>query len=362
MINRMRTGISRTVTLTLLVVIFLATASIVVFAYPGLVGSLPGVPTSGSATTTKPAFSNAASTVAQVLPYFRQTPTGCNEGNQSNNFTPSTRALSSPQLGNATLDLWGTQSAIGAVRMCSFPSGGISTNISLSNITYNRIAGPAGYPDISYGASFGPSSKQSSLLSLPESVEALPGSIVAFTNYSVTPSPFPLDFAYDIWLSQTPNAYPWNSGNASNGFEMMVFLYSSVNPTGFLPIGSVSESAVVNGKNTTLNWDEWISQSNGGKWSTISFELVNPIPPGYGSSSDLNGTGFLSADVGVSITSFLSEAQRILNVTTQNYYLNAIDLGSEFGGVGYYACNYTWNLFEYYYVIDGQQVSIAGDY
>jgi hypothetical protein len=229
----------------------------------------------------------------------------------------------------------------------------------------------AAYPENIYGYSpnigassnsiAGYSSNQFAALQFPIVVSDFPRlwSVVDYSVAELGSNSLPkMDFAYDIWLSSSYKPYfpPNNGGVPPRGVvEIMIWTYSNdLNPAGYenganqYPIPTWIDNGGGSGTlEGTLNWNVYVSNGDESqnKQAIVSFEMPS---------------GEQSGIIGVDIKAVLNAAVSVLNsnygwssATLNSYWVNDIELGSEFGpqnnGESAY---YQYTISSYHYVID----------
>lgn len=256
---------------------------------------------------------------------------------------------SNPQVGLLTLggDLWNLSSlpklSAGSVEMSYGDRLAAAVDFART-LPKNPIVKIVGYPNIEYGhnlfATQGNTTAQRPL-SIPMLVNQLPD-FIAVTAYSISdlkPAGLPMDFSYDIWLTNDQ----WHStGVGGPGVvEIMVWLYeSNLSPASDLLSSptSVSLPTWINGSVSVRTWNIYVCKYICLGHPVVSMVLSTPVKSGA---------------VGVDIPNFISEALAVLGGQEQSssYYLEAIDLGSEFGYVlPTTAAIFDWNLSHYCFI------------
>jgi len=242
-------------------------------------------------------------------------------------------------------DLWNLgSSASGDVMMRNASSGALSVGVDFPSAPgATRSTWVLGYPNISYGvAPQAPadSPKPSASLPLPMKLEALPKDLIATTNYKLAgTSSVKYDFAYDIWLEPQHTVETPRAGT----LEVMVW---TADGNGALPPGykkTVSMDFVSNGVRRTGQWGIYIANGDKSARTTTTVELVLTKSISVGKVSVDLTSAFLNVE------SALRQYDSAHWSTFSDYYLDSIDLGSEFGrksghsGAGPFA----WNLYDY---------------
>ncbi len=199
----------------------------------------------------------------------------------------------------------------------------------------------AGYPNVGYGQSlWGGRDAATPPLSLPMQVSHLPEPTWALTDYGLRSgqTEFPIDIAYDLWLSAAPA--PRNASNlpgASAGdVEVMAWVYNdgSHAPAGHR-IASLNLPTWVNGRDvSTTQWTVFVCPaSQCVAWPVVSFVF------GYGS-------GVAGGSVGVDLRALLTDISSTPPLSS--YYLDQISLGAEFGYKS--ASGFAWDVSDYCYL------------
>jgi hypothetical protein len=208
---------------------------------------------------------------------------GANNGNQYGYLPLS--------FGSIQENLWNLQSSSGSISQCTKTTG-IKTTISLDTINYGANlgtcnvfndfhfcgVGPAGYPEYGYGnssydLSFG---SQNSLLEFPMQMKTFDKlgywATVKYNLGTPNPSTLPTDFAYDLWLEQSPVP---GQAPETNDLEVMIDLYNNkllptsqqyclylgplgtqcITTPGFSEVGTYTTTLKVNGVSQSSTWD-----------------------------------------------------------------------------------------------------------
>jgi hypothetical protein len=207
--------------------------------------------------------------------------------------------------------------------------------------------GVAGYPEMIYGHSpwstqSAASSTQNPSLTFPLSVSSLASGLWATTDYSVSATSGtlpPLDFTYDIWITQTPQAATSCQQDRSNtngqgdptDYELMIWLdydssfalpwsYTTRNPVpqDEKPI-PVSIPTWINGQLQSVSWNLYEGIIGNHQFPTLFAILASPQNAAY---------------VGVNITGILGafESSPFSISALSGDVIQDIELGSEFQG------------------------------
>jgi hypothetical protein len=306
-----------------------------------VMGDSAGATSSRAISTTPPVCGEAVGGVLRLLPFDGQ--------GGSWSWSAANPNSSGPTLGCVQLngDLWNLGSnGLGTTAMSEDAQSGLTTNDNLSSETQGTSSNTwvRGYPEVSYGVSpFGPSTspQPSPSLPLPVQLGALP-ELISTAAYSVSSSAQSglFDFAYDVWIEHSQ--VPATPGNGD--VELMVWTdyNNGAPPPGY--VGTVSLPFSLNGSLMRATWGVYIHT---GQWTTVSFILDSPVS---------------SATVGVDLTDFVHTMEQELrsvdksawaNAQFQDYSLDSIDLGSEFGPRGNSTSNLTWSISNYFLTING---------
>ena len=180
-----------------------------------------------------------------------------------------------------TPDLWNiANSSVGSVTMSSTQSGGISSTINFSSLGYGSSGQTViGYPNIEYGYSpwGGGTTAMSNALRLPKQITHFPPTISSI-RYKVSGSTPPMDFSYDIWITQSQYATTVSNGD----LELMIWTdhASGLVPAGGTAIGTFSTETYVNGSVQNLTWNIYVNNGNkasASQWTIVTFQLQNPL-------------------------------------------------------------------------------------
>ena len=242
-------------------------------------------------------------------------------------------------------DLWnlGT-SASGDVMMRNASSGNLSVGVDFPSAPgASRSTWVLGYPNISYGVTPqapADSPKPTASLPLPMKLEALPKDLIATTDYKLAgTSSVKYDFAYDIWLEPQHTVETPRAGT----LEVMVW---TADGNGALPPGykkTLPMDFVSDGVRRTGQWGVYIANGDksGGTTTTVQLVLTQSVTTGK-VSVDLT-SAFLNVE------SALKQYDSTHWSSFSNYYLDSIDLGSEFGRKNGHtgAGPFSWNLYDY---------------
>jgi len=309
-------------------------------------------------------------TLEYSITKLRMIPTGSPSGEYSWSTADNEHRYHAGFVGKNLLfgNFWNLKDSAGSVKMSYGDT--LEAQIAFSHANLKeawQIVG--GYPESIYGYSpnFGPygdrgsgySSTQFAALQFPIMISSFP-KLWSVVDYSVAQSdsnPLPImDFAYDIWL--TPDYkpyYPPSGGVPPAGVvELMIWTYyNDLNPIGY-DAGSTSYSIPTwidhaGGSGTlqeSLQWNVYVGRAGKlqDKQTVISFVLP---------SKEQN------AIIGVDMKAVLNGVISILSSkgwsssTLNKYYVNGIELGSEFGPEhDGESANYLFTIRNYHYVID----------
>ena len=248
-------------------------------------------------------------------------------------------------------NLWNTSSA--TAKAIYQPPGGLTTTVSFSKLTLSDARkGVAGYPNISYGESpwQGSKAQNNSLsgfkLPLQMSDFALHQPVWLSAKYTISnPQLIPINFAYDLWITKNrpvtgnPQQGPANPA-LGGGLELMIWIYAnSIHPAGNR-VGSLLIATSIDDQQRRMQWD--LYRGGGGSGTpVITVALHNPISSG---------------SVEVALNSILSKIGTY-EPAAGNYFIDQIDLGSEFGLVEGqlhpYSYHWTVNYFAIGSCMDG---------
>jgi uncharacterized protein YjbI with pentapeptide repeats len=192
----------------------------------------------------------------------------------------------------------------------------------------------------------------------------------SIVDYTITPTPPPnqINFAYDIWISQAqyPQYTSCPAQIPAGDLEVMIWLYnnydnivSSLGGKAVCDTMSVSLPTLINGHLQDSIWNVYVvngctppsnSTALTANWTKVYFVLANPtsgIPVGVD----------LSAIIGQVINVLGSKGwdTGLLN----NYFLEDIELGSEFSTNSSYSANYSWTILQYSFLFP-QPVNLQG--
>lgn len=239
----------------------------------------------------------------------------------------------------------------GHVTMQFDEQGKLTTAVDLSSTNYRDQKMPAviAYPNVAYGWNVnggGPNGRVSPVLPLGCSdqgnncmqLKDMP-QIVSVSNYSINAGTVPMDFAYDIWM--TPDKYPTNPG--ADGLELMVWTDYANNMDYYLkhnwPLWvsgkSVVTDAYVDGAIRQLTWDVYVFDPD-----KQYFGLTNHCTVVYVVLHEPINSGTIGIDLKEMVDIMAAELglhpSKWPSLKLENYYLQEIQLGSEFGIPGDY--------------------------
>jgi Glycosyl hydrolase family 12 len=263
-------------------------------------------------------------------------------------------------LGCSSIDgnIWSVNSADGGVTMRL--NQGLTTSAQLHNIKNHGAI--VGYPEILYGYKpFGSIlTAQSEVLAFPIHVSAFPD-VWSVTGYSVHSgnAQLPLDFAYDLWITQLFKPNKMQKGDV----ELMIWLFhQNLKPAGkFYPKRSFTAMVRVNGKLEPKVFDVYSSDPNIKNHTSLLVSFAMRDQEGAGSLSG----GTPTADLALNLREMLRQMVLVLNgefgwskETMNAEYVNGIELGSEFEQVASSA-ELDWRLAKYCLVIPNDGSSSA---
>jgi hypothetical protein len=260
---------------------------------------------------------------------------------------------------NITGDLWNiADSSVGSVSMTINQQGILNTSVGFTNAnTRSNSANIIGYPHVVYGYSPWAEAKtaMSKALELPISVDDFP-QLVSLANYSINwdSSSTPLDFAYDIWITQ--NQY--SSGCGVGDLELMIWTDNANNlpvAGGGTLVASKQLSVYLGTSTQPITWNIYVRNGNqsSASFTTVYIVLGSPISSGT---------------VGVDIHQMIDQMidALVLNypknwnkATLQNYWVEDIELGSEFG-LDHSKASYSWSLNNYCYFLNYPPLANGG--
>ena len=251
-------------------------------------------------------------------------------------------------------------------------AGGLNTSVDLSNINISKgddssTNWVAGYPNLSYGLnpfvsitnpanpSAIPANQnpwfESPDFTLPLQVSSFPN-VWSMVNYSISPpSTGSMDLAYDIWITQ--NQLQFTSAGASapgicsGDVELMIWTYQ----TGFAPstasytgqplLSSQQIPTWINGTLEYPTWNAFVGQSGSGNGTAncgygtlVTLALASPLASAY---IGVNLNEMITGGVIPALTSCTSSSCGNTTWTASelnNYWVDSISLGSEFGCTG----------------------------
>lgn len=234
-------------------------------------------------------------------------------------------------------NLYNLHSASGGVMLNYDSAQGLVISANMSGITHSYSGYDTGYPEVLYASKpwYGLYAPQSSSLALPIPLNSLP-QITSIVNYTAaTPNSLtPFDYSYDIYLTRD---YKPSSVGPGNELEVMVWLdRNAAVPAGTLN-RTITLPTLLNGTVKDEAWQVWVY----GSGSDISFMLQNAVAAGQ---------------VGMPLTSILeyinsNMSTSWLNGSLNNYYLNDIELGMEFGSPSSSAADVNVEMQRYYYMV-----------
>lgn len=231
-------------------------------------------------------------------------------GNQASNPFVTSKC-SSGHLWQLVPDPWGVnKTATGSIKMEYSGTGSIVTTVNLSNLA---SMGVNGYPFVFYGSDPYGYHVNGQPLTFPAQLSSM-SSLTVDVNYSLAVSGMPpgdLDIAFDEWL--IPSAT--YTGGPSGALEVMVAPYFAFSwaPAGYF-VESVKEPVIINGKATTLIFDEYATGTGAGH-EIIFFPHEGQIPSG---------------DVRLNLLDFMNRGAITAGLNS-SWFLAGIDFGTEFG-------------------------------
>jgi hypothetical protein len=254
---------------------------------------------------------------------------------------------------NVTGDLWNIASnSVGNVTMTINQQGRLATSIGFSNAsTGSNPANIVGYPHVVYGDSPWTQAKttMSKALQLPIQLGNFP-QFVSLANYSISlgsgSTPTPINFAYDIWITQNKSS----SGCGVGDLELMIWTYNTNNlpaGAGGTFVASKQLPMYLDGSTQPVTWNIFVRDGNQSTGSFTTVYLVSSNPIGSGA-------------VGIDIHHMIGEMIDALlvnypgnwnNASLQNYWIEDIELGCEFGLLQSQA-TCSWNLNNYCYFLN----------
>ena len=224
------------------------------------------------------------------------------------------------------INMWNLKSASGSAEM-SYCGGAFSYSQDLVDITeINPGSWVAGYPEVWIGY------KPWAGLGTPEPPLPLTVSDVLKSNITISveykvdiPDPsLPFDFAFDIWVTKTPNQRSVGPGEQ----EIMIWLYhQQLNPAG-TQIGEVVIPISINGRQIDATFKVYKQPSM--PWEYIAFVLDPPLR---------------SASISFRLADFIKAASNATSL--QNYYnmwVDDVEIGSEFGSPSTTKASFRWTL------------------
>jgi len=251
-------------------------------------------------------------------------------------------------MGCAAVDgnVWSLGAADGAVTIS--PGAGLHTSVNLQQIKHWGYI--VGYPEVLYGYKpFGSiNTRQSPKLAMPVQVGSIP-TVWAVANYSIAvPNPkLPVDFSYDLWVTQQLKPNNVQKGDV----ELMIWLYHrNLKPAGKLLASRRFTAPVwVDGKARNAVFDVYATDPNikGHTSILLSFALRGDEAEG-----SLDG-GISRAYLAVDLRAMLLQMVAVLSgefgwneQTMKAEYVNGVELGTEFAQLDN-AATLDWTLDNY---------------
>ncbi len=248
-----------------------------------------------------------------------------------------------------------------------------------NGVNYQRSV--LGYPSITYGRSpnGGVCTSISTLLNLftPQSsfgatcngangmtIANMPD-VTSIVDYTFSPDSNPVDFAYDIWATQSLT----ETAAANTDLEFMIWTgytqaaYSVLADLSLIPdgivvnVGTFNFPTIENGVVQNAAWTMFILNGDPQLTNThtaVYLVLNDPVSSGT-VGIDLKSLLIQMESSLVSTFSLLGYGPWPSLSALENYYLSAIDLGSEFGVstvLGSGSVSYSWSLQNYCYVVN----------
>ncbi len=258
-------------------------------------------------------------------------------------------------------------------------SGQLTTDVSFTQATLKNGNGVIGYPNVSYGLGV---QNQSPSLQLPcsGSTPATIGNfpeVVSMSSYSVEQSQSaiartPYDFAYDIWA--TPADCDESASNLAftqSSIELMIWLDNQTLKAEYgngAFIKSANIPTVVDGIVEERAWSVYVNNGD------LNNDCVNQPDTCHTSVYIVLHDPVSSGTVGVDLEQMFDEVSQVLSSnyadswsssTVDGYYVDQIDLGSEFcpiagpleSLIGVHcgsqaSASYSWTLSSYCYLLD----------
>ncbi len=249
-------------------------------------------------------------------------------------------------------DLWNIAStSVGSVYMSSSTSG-VTADVSFTSLGYGSSGATViGYPNVMYGYSpwGGGSTQMSNALILPKQIAQF-NPTLSVINYTVNGPVPPMDFAYDIWITQTQQATTVSNGD----LELMIWTdhANGLVPAGGYVIGTFTTNTEINGTLSSSTWNIYVSNGNRATattWTIVTFQLQSATSA---AQVGINLTGMFSQMIQALTTYF---PQQWSKSALQGYYVEQIDLGSEFAnppGLNFIVSSYTWTLSSWYLLVN----------
>jgi hypothetical protein len=226
-------------------------------------------------------------------------------------------------------DLWDvSDTSVGNITMSAgeVAGGDVTAQIHFTDVTDKGLAKFAvtGYPSLSYGFAVngGTVSTGSPSFELPNQMNNF-SSLRLTTSYSVAPHSTPMDFSYDIWITKANKTLKMTS----NDVELMLYLYDANDMTfgwSLFGKGTYTTPGIVDGVSTTITWTTYAPPTGGTGAKLVIFAIT-----GVGT-----GVSLKNATVSIDLMDLWPDVESVLNnlgmKVNSSYYLENIDLGSEF--------------------------------
>ena len=218
-----------------------------------------------------------------------------------------------------------------------------------------------GYPNISYG--YDTSDGTPIANNFPVNLTNIPN-FYGIVKYEITfpqsKQQNPVDFAYDIWFSNSSNPKWYNKGSfviPTYDLELMIWLYyNSIDGKSMSPIDKLWCTNLKNLDFLPNNYEACLNCTNGKNLSYQGHPTIYLVPTPTVSS------GTSKMDIGKVIRDVANyyNNKRICNQQENVNYLDEIDLGSEFEPDNNGNANYQWRISKYEFSSKYKSISEKG--
>ena len=261
-------------------------------------------------------------------------------------------------------DLYNMNSGANGNLSMSYSGGQLSTTVNLSGLNVPSGAPIVGYPNLEYGYQPCPTCRPTPPITdfkLPTQVYKFPDAW-SMVNYSISPpSQGKMDLAFDIWVTKLHKP----TDICQDDVELMIWLYNT--PSYFLPagtlVGTFNLPTFVGGSIEYPTWQAYLgmSGSGGGKSCTEKGKatVVSLLLPA-------NPTQYVGVGLSNALTAMIDtlvtygqgfNGQEWTAAKLERYYVNDINVGSEFGcdskkqQCSNFQMNYSYSIPNYCFVI-----------